>query len=123
MFSATLLLIVAGPTSAQQTPRAARPPAIGPQPVRSPEVSPDGEVTFRLRAPNDVPGPKPMLRENGADKMGADSTSRIGTDQDIRVEEDPHAPMRQTSSSVRMPRASAKGRRARRDRSNRRMAI
>jgi hypothetical protein len=49
--SATLVLAFAVHASGQE-PRVAPPRFPGLQTVTSPEVSPDGQVTFRLRAPN-----------------------------------------------------------------------
>ena len=45
MLKTAFLISLAAETLAAQ-------PGRGPAPVRSPEVGPDGQVTFRLRAPN-----------------------------------------------------------------------
>jgi len=59
-----------------------------------------------------------VLRENGAKHVGTQAARGKGCDEDIGVEADPHETERNTSSSVRYPRASAKGMRERRASSN-----
>ena len=50
--TAILLLVAAAIPGGAQTPPAAPAGGRGPAPIKSPEVSTDGKVTFRLRAPN-----------------------------------------------------------------------
>ena len=50
--TAILILVAAAIPGGAQTPPAAPAGGRGPAPIKSPEVSADGKVTFRLRAPN-----------------------------------------------------------------------
>ena len=67
----------------------------------------------------DLPGQQFMFGQDQSKQVSAQAPRRVGTDQDIRVEEDFHETSRKTSSSVRYPLAAANGMMRRRVRSKR----